>query len=371
MQLSRTRNAQHKVYIPSSARENQYLLAKFKVTDEFIARFSDLIDENSEHPYENLYHSLSATFFKINGDLDIESSQFVANDKFSRIRFSPEKLTSQTEQQILFLYNPRYHFGQNTYFNGKKRVEKINLIFLANGDEVRLDSAKFHQKVKKAITLFTEQVGLTKEEVRICDHQHLTYDLFAKDKGLTGTQPHKFRSITNRYIADDILLPANTDALTYAIVDIALNRRIRELVDIDASALNPYTPLYNFIADAFISAAKDHNLNNGAVIANGLLPIVRRSDDEIVAANGELQMLGYNPENISCGYICKWSADKLVDTVQLVFFASQQNQTSHGYGKFLNQIEQTLHALADKLGYVHDKEEMLVRFHQHIGFYAE
>lgn len=371
MPLSRARNVQHKVYIPSSARENQYLLAKIKVTDEFLAKFSNLIDDTSAKPYEKLYQKLSSLFFKINDNLAIDNCHFIANDKFPRIRFSPEKMTPQTDQQILFLYNPKYHYSQSSFFEGSKRANKITLVFLANGDEIRLNTAKFHQQVKQAISKFSNEIELKKEDIRICDHQHLTYDLFAKNKGLEGTQPHKLRSINNRYLADNISIPDNTDALTYAIVDLQINRRIRQLVTIDETLDEPYTPLYNFIADALINAAKKHNLNNGAIIANGLIPIVRRSDDEIVVANGELQMLGYNPKHTSCGYTCKWSADKLVDRVQLVFMASEQNKTGQGYGKFLNQIEQALHTLADKLEFVDDKEEMIVRFHQHIGFYSD
>jgi len=371
MSISRMRNAQHKVYIPSSARENQYLLAKFELTDAFLAKFSDIIDPSNPQPYQAFYQKLSKLFFTINNELDLESSLFIANDKFTRVRYSPEKLTSQTEQQILFLYNSQYHTVQSEHFDGAKRAKKINLVFLANGDDVRLNAAKFHQKAKQAIDSFAEQVGLEKGEVRVCDHQHLTYDLFAKDKGVSGTQTHKIRSMANRYLADEISLPEDMDALTYAIVDIPVNKRIKQLVEIDESTAEPYHSLYNLVADAFTHAAKRHNLNNGAVIANGLIPIVRRSDDGIVVANGELQMLGYNPKKSSGGYICKWDAAKLVDTIQLVFVASDQNRTSHGYGKFLNQIESALHAMAEELSYVNNKEEMLVRFHQHIGFYLQ
>jgi len=366
MSISRTRSAQHKVYIPSSARENQYLLAKFSVTDEMLAKFSTTT--GNDQPYQYFYQSLAKIFFEINDQLDIENGQFVANDKFTRVRFSPEKLTAQTEQQIIFLYNSHYHNSQNSYFDGNKRVKKINLVFLANGNEIRHDAAKFHKKVKQAITLFSEQVGINSQDVRICDHQHLTYDLFAKDKGVEGTQAHKFRSMKNRYSSDDLTLPKNTDSLTYAIVDIPLNRRIRKLTAVDESSNKPYDPLYNLIADTLISAAKKHNLNNGAIIANGLLPIVRRSDEHMVTNNGELQMLGYNPIHADVGFTAIWSADKLVDTVQLIFIASAQHSTHHGYGKFLNQIEHALHILAERLDYINNKEEIVVRFHQHIGF---
>ncbi len=368
MSISRTRNTQHKVYIPSSARENQYIMAKIPLSDELLAKYADLIDEKSPQPYARFYQTLATLFFIINEDLAIESSQFIANDKFVRVRFSPEKLTSQTKQQLLFLYNPEYHTSQNVFYDGAKKAKKLTLLFLANGDELRVNAAKFHQQIIQAITRFAEQTGLDKSVVRISDHQHLAYDLFAKSKGIEGIQPHKFRSMTNRYLADEQNLPSTTDAMTYAVVDFPINRRVRSLVAKSGNVSEQYNELYNLIADAFISAAKSQNLHNGAVIANSLVPIVRKGEDENVIANGELLMLGYNPSHTSCGYTCKWDSAKLVDTVQLIFVASDQNKTSHGYGKFVNQIEQALRAFAESLSFVNDKEEMLVRLHQHIGY---
>lgn len=369
--MQRSRTTQNKVHVPSSARENQYLLTKFPITDELIAKFADVIDDKSENKYQGFYEKLSEIFFKIADKFEIDNCHIIANDKFPRIRFSPHKLTAETEQQILFLYNPKFHFSQNSFFDATKRAKKVTLVFLANGEEVRLNAAKFHQQVMQAIAEYTQELGLAKEDVRICDHQHLTFDLYAKDKGLDGSHAHKFRPMRNRYEADSISLPDNTDALTYAIVDIPVNRRIRNLVTLDDDAVDRYTPLYNFIADALISSAKKHNLNNGAVIANGLIPIVRRSENEVVVANGDLQMLGYNPKHNGCGYTCKWSANKLVDTIQFVFVASEQNKTTQGFGKFYNQIELALRSLAEKLEFEGDKEQMVVRFHQHIGFYVE
>jgi len=371
MPTSRSRNTQHKVYIPSSARDNQYLMAKIPLTEALLTKYTDLIDENSAQPYQRFYQKLASLFFTINDELAIESSQFIANDKFARVRYSPEKLISQTNQQLLFLYNPKYHTSQNVFFDGDVKAKKLTLLFLANGDELRVKSAAFHREVIKAITKFTEQTGINKQDVRVSDHQHLTYDLFAKNKGVEGTQLHKFRSIANRYFTEDQNLPSDTDSLTYAVVDFPINRRIRALVTVDTDTTVQYNELYNLIADAFISAAKNQNLHNGAVIANGLVPIVRNGEDENVIANGELLMLGYNPSHTSCGYTCKWDSAKLVDTIQLIFVASEQNKSSYGYGKFVNQIEQALRAFAQRLDFIDDKEEMLVRLHQHIGFYLD
>ncbi|WDE13833.1 DUF3083 family protein [Thalassomonas haliotis] len=369
MSILRKRSAQHKVYIPSSVRENQYLLAKFDITDELLARFSSVIDLSCRQPYLRFYEIISGLFFNINNELDLESGKFVANDKFTRVRYSQEKVTAQTDQQILFLYNSQYHTGQNAYYDGEQRAKKITLVFLANGDDIRLDAAKFHQKVKKAINEFSDQLGLKGKDVRICDHQHLTYDLFAKEKGISGIQAHKLRSMTDRYAADGYYLEENIDELTYAIVDLPVNRRLKQLAAIDELVAQPYQPLYELVESAFIAAAKRYQLSHGAMVANGLIPIVRRSEQQVVLENGELQMLGYNPAHAASGFTGIWSGNKLTDCIQFVFVASVHDNTGYGYGKFLSQVEYALAAMAEQLEYVYQKEELLVRFHQHIGFY--
>ena len=368
MSISRARNAQHKVYIPSSARENHYFLIKIKVTDELVAKYADIINPSHDKPYQQFYLHLYRKFFTINNELGLENSQFIANDKFTRVRYSSEKLTIQTAQQNLFLYNPKFHYGQSTYFDGAIRAKKIALLFLANGDDIRSNAANFHNKVQQAVSNFMKAIDIPKQSVRVSDHQHLSYDLFAKEKGITSTQVHKFRSLKTRYSADNLILPDNTNSLTYAIVDLPINSRLRQLVDIDDSAENLYNPLYRLIADAFINAAKQNNLTNGAVIANALVPIVRESKTEMESSEGEFQLLSYNPSHTSDNYICKWSANRLVDTVELIIVASDKDKTTHGFGKFLNQIHQALYTVADKLEYTKNKEEIMIRFHQHIAF---
>lgn len=368
MPISRSRNTQHKVYIASSARENQYLLVRFPLTDDLIAKYSHLIDKNSEQPYLKLYQTLADTFYDINNKLGIESGQFIANDKFPRVRYSPEKITVQTEQQILFLYNPRNHYSQNSYIDGKKRVNQISLMYLANGDDVRSTSAKFHKKVVQAVTNLIKEINVSSLDVRICDHQHITYDLFAKEKGITGTQSHKFRTIKNRYAADDITLPAQRDVLTYAVVDLPINRRIKDLMTVDKSQTEPYLPLYEFISATFMESAKQQNLTDGAVIANGLVPIVRNSIKEQIEDDGEIQKLGYNPFEPEHRFSFVSSGDCLVDSIKFVIIATKDHKTNQGYGKFLNQVELALRSTAEKLNYVYDREELVIRLHQHVGY---
>ena len=42
MSIIRKRSAAHKSYLPSNARDNQYILAEFSITDELIQKFSAL-----------------------------------------------------------------------------------------------------------------------------------------------------------------------------------------------------------------------------------------------------------------------------------------------------------------------------------------
>ena len=368
MPISRSRNNQHKVYIPSYARTNQYLMVKFPLTDELINLHSKLIDRTSEQPYQKLYQHLADSFFDVNNKLDIESGQFIANEKFSRIRYSPEKLTVQTEQEILFMYSPRNHYSQNAYINGKKRIRGITLIFLANGDNVRQTSAEFHKNVLLALNEFIDIHQINKSTVRVCDHQHLTYDLFSKDKGVTGTQTHKLRTLKNRYAADDFILPEKRDVLTYAVADLPINRRIKELLNIDKSKEQPYQPLYDLISHAFIESAHKQHLLEGAILANGLTPIVRSRLEEKHKAAGDLQKLSFNPFEPNNTFTIHSDGNFLVDSIKFVIIATKDHKTSQGHGKFLNLVEQALRSTAEKLGYDNSKEELVIRLHQHIGY---
>jgi hypothetical protein len=200
------------------------------------------------------------------------------------------------------------------------------------------------------------------------DHQHLTYDIFAKNKGCNTSTAHKFRPIGQRYASENVALPENTASITYAIIDLTLDHRISQLVDIDPTAKDPYNPIYTYLTDTFSLVAKRFNLNNGALIANGLVPIVRHSLHDLVSKVGELQMLGYNPNQSPCGIVSRWQAAELVDNVQFVFVAHSENGEEQNYAKFVNQIEQAMRLLATELELPTEKDELTLRFHQHVAF---
>ncbi|QBG36072.1 DUF3083 family protein [Litorilituus sediminis] len=368
MSIIRKRSAAHKAYLPSNVRDNQYILAEFALTDELLDALSGKYSTVKPQPYYDVYHYLSTAFFSLTTKFELSNCQFIANDKLARVRFSQEMHQWQTNQQILFYYNPEQHHLKKSFFDGSKRAKKICLLFLATGDDIRQNAAGFHGKVVNVLGQFCQEMSLKMDDVRVRDHQHLTYDLFAKEKGCASTQVHKLRQIDKRYASQHVELPINHSAMNYAVINLNINNDILNLVELDNSSQDPYNPLYTHLTNVFTLAAKQYNLNNAALIANGLVPIVRYSIHEIVSRVGELQMLGYNPEQTPCGIVSKWDANELTDTIQLIFVATKENSTEYGYGRFLNQIEQAMQLMAKELGISPSKNELLIRFHQHVAY---
>lgn len=368
MSIIRKRSASNKAFLPGNLRDNQYILAEFSLTDELLQQLSGQYSDLKPQPYYDFYQQLATIFFELTDKVELNNCQFIANDKLARVRFNQEMHQWQTNQQILFYYDPMNHHLKKSFFDGSKRAKKICLLFLATGDEIRVNSAKFHSRVSQVVQSFCEKIKLDKSDVRLRDHQHLTYDLFAKNKGCTTSQAHKLREINKRYASQAVQLPEFYSAMNYAVVTLNVSNELLQQVEIDSHSQDPYNPLYTYLTDVFTMAAKRYNLNNGALIANGLVPIVRYSIHEIVSRVGELQMLGYNPEQSPCGIISKWSAGELNDSVQLVFVATPENNNEHGFGRFLNQIEQAMQLMAVELEIEPTKEELMVRFHQHLAY---
>lgn len=367
MSIIRKRSAAQKAYIPINSRDNHYLLAEFALTDELI---NTLVEQHrwQQHNYAELYHFLSENLYTLSDKAGIKNAIFIANDKLARVRYSQEMHQWQTNQQILLHYNPSYHELQKGFYDANYKAEKVTLLFLATGDEIRSNAALFHSKVAKLLAVFEQEVAKCSLSFRLRDHQHLTYDLFAKAKGCNDSKAHKFRKIDTRYASQQVSVPQQNSQLTFAMVNLPVSHSLIKLADIDLTSEDPYNPLYTLVTDAFTQASKRYNLNNGAMIANGLIPIVRSSNHEAVSSQGELQMLGYNPSGKPCGMISKWDAQTLVDNIQFIFVAYKDSYHEAGFARFVNQIEQAIKLIVTELEISPAHEEVIVRFHQHLAY---
>jgi len=364
--ILRKHRASEKVYVPASARDNHYIIAEMPLTDKLIALVGEDVDLTSTRPYQKFYQRLAKLAFDVIEECNIEHANFIANNRLVRVRNSDEQQVLHTDKQSFFFYNPKHNSTFKGYFDGDIRSNKVKFLFLATGDNIRENSAGFHQKVFAAINLLSQRIGLEPSALKVRDHQHLTYDVFAREKGSLESKSHTFREISTRYLQQDVVVKGVYTAVTYAVVSVPMTRRLLKGTEINYDSDTPFELLYSKISQAFTQANEKYQLSHAAMIANGLSPIVRFDENASTIINGDIISLGYNPQNESRDISCQWQGDKLVDTIRLVFFATDFDETHKTYGKFVNQVTQAVNAIADELNWKKDCDYMLMRFNQQL-----
>jgi len=282
------------------------------------------------------------------------------------VRNSDEQQVIHTQKQSYFFYSPGHNSTFKGYFDGAVRSNKVKFLFLATGDNLREGAAKFHQKVFDAVNKISQCIGLDKSELKMRDHQHLTYDVFARDKGFKETITHSFREISARYLQQDYPVSGEHTAITYAVVSVPMTRRLLKGTNIDYDSLQPFDDLYRKIAHAFSKSVQKYKLNHSAMIADGMSPIVRYDKKENTIINGDIISLGYNPHNELGEITCNWQGDKLVDTIRLVFCATDFDETHQTYGKFVNQVMLSMADVALSLNWKKQQDYMLMRLNQQL-----
>ena len=348
---------QQKVYIPKEARTNQYITAEIKVTDELLAQYPD---------YHSCYQTLSHIIFNLAEQHDLRNVHVITNDKLPVVRYHTEAYCFQTAEQILFFYNPAYHEAQNLFTADNYRARKLRIVFLATGDEIRSNSANFHTRVRELLNELMPKLPIKDLKVKIRDHQHLSYDLFAKSKGNKETYGYKLRAIAPRYKARKCDLPENVSSLTYVTVSLPLSRKLKQ--GLLPESATDFSPLYQHLEDNFIKAATNKQLTRLAMIANGLTPLVRNSKFEKLDSKAEVQMIGFDPNATEQQVIRRWDADNLVEAAHFTIVAGAKDCDDSGYGRFMNNVEAALKTFAAEIGLDPEREDLVVRFHQHISY---
>jgi hypothetical protein len=348
---------QHKVYIPTEARTNQYITAEIKVTDELLKQYPD---------HQSCYQTLSRTIFDLAEQLELRNVQVITNDKLPVVRYHTEAYCFQTAEQILFFYNPAYHEAQNLFSQDGHAARKLRIVFLATGEDIRSNSAAFHTKVQAFLAKFMPQLPVTGLKVKIRDHQHLSYDLFAKAKGNKETYGFKLRAINARYKARQCPLPEDHSALSYVTVSLPLSRKLKQSLLTEQG--QDFGALYQQLEDKFVSATAARQLTRLAMVANGLTPLVRNSKFEQLESTAEVQMIGFDPNAQEQQFIRHWDAKQLVEAVNFTIVAGHKDCDDAGYGRFMNQVEEALRAFATEIGLDRSREDLMIRFHQHISY---
>jgi len=363
--ILRRRRAGERVYLPNNARDNQYILAEIMLTDKLIDLVSGPVDENEQKPYEVFYRTLAHKVFEVVEDYGLTHVNFVANNKLVRVRYSTEQQVLHTEQQSFFFYNPQHNSTFKTYFDGAVRTRKVKILFLATGDELRLNSGKFHYRVVKALEQISTRIGLDMGEIKLRDHQHLMFDAFAQEKGLKDTITHSFREIADRYEAQDFPIQNEHTSITYAIASVPMTRRLLKGTDVDYATDKPFDKLYQKIEDAFKASVADTELNQVAYIGSGVYPFVRYDQQEQEEVRGELMSILVNSDNADSRFVSHWSGDKLVDTIRFIYIADKSDEKNHNYGTFVNQVIQAVNSFAEQVAWKKDCDDINIRIHQH------
>ncbi len=358
--------AGERVYVPSDSRDNQYILAEIPLTDNLIDLVCGGIDKTAAKPYQKFYQALSHKVFDIVEEHGLSHVNFVANNRLVRVRYSGEQQVLHTEQQSFFFYCPEHNSTFKGYFDGAVRARKVKILFLATGQELRVNSGKFHNKVYQAIKDISKKIGLAENEIKLRDHQHLTFDVFAKDKGDINSVSHTFREITDRYQSQNQSISKDHTSIAYVVASIPMARRLLKGADIDYLSDEPFTKLYQKIESAFNNSCNANQINQAAMIANGVSPFVRYDEDETTNVAGELISIGVNPNNAETRFCVHWEADKLVDTLRFVFFADKSDETHHNYGKFVNKAIAAVRTFSDEVNWKKESDDIIVRVHQHI-----
>ena len=350
---------QQKVYVPKDVRSNQYITAEIKVTDALLAHYPD---------YKTCYQTLSRTIFNLAEQEELYNLHVITNDKLPVVRFHAEAYCFPTAEQIIFFYNPEYHEAQSLHSQDDYRARKIRVVFLATGEDIRSNSASFHIKVQHFLTKLMPQLPEKNLTIKIRDHQHLSYDLFAHAKGNKESYGYKLRSISDRYTARDCPLPEGHGSLCYVTVKLPLSRKLKQAFLPEQAT--DFSPLYQKLEDAFVQATSAKQLKQIAMVANGLTPLVRNSKYDQVDGTDEVQMLGFDPNVEEQQYIRHWAGDHLAEMVSFTIAAGVKDCKGGGLGRFLNRAEEALKSLTSELALDKSREELIVRFHQHISYQA-
>ncbi|WP_153913642.1 DUF3083 family protein [Shewanella sp. TC10] len=350
---------QKKVYLPTTTRKNQYITVGFPLTDEFISHYESL---------ENCYQEFSKLVFETADKLELYNVHVVATDKLPVVRFHNEVYCFSTQEQLRFFYNPAYHEANSLHMVADYRAKKLKVVFLATGDEIRSNAANFHARIRDFTQALLPQLPIQGLATKIRDHQHISYDLYAKNKGHKETYGYKLRALNSRYQHRDCPLPEEASALSYAMITMPIGRRIKN--QLLAEKHENYNDSYQKLCQNFIEAAQSKQLNKLAVVANGKYPLVRNSKFEDLESTNELQMIGFDPSATDASPICHWDGNVIAEAIRFVVVADDSNISDGGYGRFMNQVEEAMRKFIGDIDFDKEHVNLTIGFHQHLSYKA-
>ena len=317
----------------------------------------------NEQALAQFYLDFKQNFYqccKLNG---INNAMFVAKDKLVRVRFGEESHLIETNEQLIVFYDPKRHVSFKSCYDKGQLVSKLVLVIFANGEDIREQAVNLHQRTTQMLHDLSEATEQAPSLFKIRDHQHITYDLFAADKGLKKTTTHGLRFVPDRYRQQSLLLPADTKHTGYVVAQLAMPMHLVEAAETKLSADEPYQPLYKAISRTLMDIAEYNEVKKLALIANGRHPIVRFQDEDKMQIDNELVHISFS-DNEEQSFLSDWENTNLVDMITLVFVPVNSDTPQNSYGRYLNKIQQILREMAREMGLDPQRDDLMLRFHQ-------
>lgn len=364
--LIRKKSAQNKVYIPASNRENQYLLIELDLSEQIIAQLVSSRNSNND-ALAQFYLEFKQSFFnccKVNG---IGNAMFVAKDKLVRVRFGEESQVIETSEQLIVFYDPKRHRGFKACYDKEQLVSKLVLAVFATGEDIRHQAVQLHQKASQMVADLAESVGQPSQLFKVRDHQHITYELYAAEKGMKKTTTHGLRFVPDRYQQQSLILPEDNKHTGYVVASMPIPMNLIEEAENNISIELPYQALYKSIVRTITDVADEQEIYKLAVMANGRQAIVRSNQNEQIQVSEELVYLSFG-EDEDQEYIADWNSTNLVDAITLVFKPTEEDIQQHSFGKYMNKVNLALKAMGKVIGLEPQRDDVMVRFHQNTQY---
>ena len=361
--IIRKRSTANKVYVPGNARDNHYLLVSFR--PEHVALATD--DSEAKKTFSDDYRQFSEQFFSLCQRYDLHNTHIIANGKLARVRYGEEQQHIETDEQIIFFYHPAMHTGHHLFVNDGQSVDKIDLLFLASGEQLRETAYLFHQQVMALMAEFALLMNVPLSQIKVKDHQHLTYDLYAHERGHKQTKTHGLRQLRYRYQEQGLEISEHSQNLTYAITNIPVNLTMRQKIHQNFDEHIRYRDFYQSVISQVTQLCRQYELSHWVLVANGQIPLIRASTQHSVPARRELLDIGIEAVQAHEPLIYVDEA-RLVDSLSLVFIGTDQDLQRNGYGKFVNQLSLLIKELSLSLGLEPERDALILRFFQHLSY---
>ncbi len=361
--LSRFRDKGQKVYVPISARDNHYILAQFELPQSFIEKVK-VIESKSE--VEQLVYFISSKLIRLCNEYHVENLAIINKQKLVRVRFAQENETIETDEQLIFYYNPEQASGFRDFIDNDVEHYQFQLLFLSSGDEIRHNAVDFHQRIANLLKDFSMQCKLSENAIKIKDHQHITYHIKTQ-RSDDNRKAHGFRELSVRYQEQGFELPKRCNSQSYVIAKMPMSVLQNDLNTVDYFTTSPFHRIYKEVADIFKNTVATSLACQSAVVASDLLPIVRIAGDNKVQKLNELMLINLCPHGDSqC--LVELDGTRYHDYIYFIFAANSDHEARGGYAKFVNNVTDVLNQITSKLGIENNRALYSLRFYQHLSY---